>query len=222
LSFDDGLAPVYSNALPLLQKFHFLSTQFLPTGFIDQKGRFTRSMVQDFSRYGHEVASHSVTHPFLTNFTKDQLDQEFMQSQQQIFSITGIRPTSLATPYGAYNPTVIKEASNYFQFVRNVNVGFNSRDNADSFDIKVQNITASTTINDIKTWVSAAKRDRTWLVLVYHNVSDDVTNAGFFNTPPGELERHFQLIQASGIAVLPINQAATELKAQSFSIGKWD
>lgn len=222
LSFDDGLAPVYSNALPLLQKFHFLSTQFLPTGFIDQKGRFTRSMVQDFSRYGHEVASHSVTHPFLTNFTKDQLDQEFMQSQQQIFSITGIRPTSLATPYGSYNPTVIKEASNYFQFVRNVNVGFNSRDNADSFDIKVQNITASTTINDIKTWVSAAKRDRIWLVLVYHNVSDDVTNAGFFNTPPGELERHFQLIQASGIAVLPINQAATELKAQSFSIGKWD
>ena len=222
LSFDDGLDPVYNNALPLLQRFHFLSTQFIPTGFIDQKGRFTRSMVQEFARYGHEVGSHSVTHSFLTNFTKDQLDQEFLQSQQQIFAITGIRPTSLATPYGAYNPTVIKESSNYFQFVRNVNVGFNSPDNADSFDIKVQNITTATTINDIKTWINTAKRDRTWLVLVYHNVSEDIASAGFFNTPPSELEKHFQLIQASGISVLPINQAATELKAQSWSLGRMD
>ena len=96
-----------------------------------------------------------------------------------------------------------------------MNVGFNSRDNADSFDIKVQNITATTTLDTIATWVAKAKIDRTWLVLVYHNVSQDVTNAGLYNTTPGDLEKHLQLIQASGISVLPVNQAVLELKSQS-------
>lgn len=215
LSFDDGLDPVFTNGLPLLQKYGFTSTQFIPTGFIDQPGHFTRSMVQGFANSGHEIGSHSVRHPTLTRLTKAQLDQELMQSQQDLFTITGIKPTSLATPYGAYNTTVIQDASNYFRSMRNVNVGFNSRDNADSFDIKVQNITATTTLNNIASWVAKARMDRTWLVLVYHNVSPDAANAGIYNTTPKELEKHLQLIQASGVTVLPVNQAVAELKSQS-------
>ena len=215
LSFDDALDPVYTNGLPLLQKYGFQSTQFIPTGFIDKPGRFTRSMVQGFAHSGHEIASHSVTHPVLTSLTNAQLDQELTQSQQDLFAITGMKATSLATPYGAYNTTVIQDSANYYRAMRNVNVGFNSRDNADSFDIKVQNITATTTLDTIATWVAKAKIDRTWLVLVYHNVSQDVTNAGLYNTTPGDLEKHLQLIQASGISVLPVNQAVLELKSQS-------
>lgn len=215
LSFDDGFDPVFTNGLPLLQKYGFLSTQFIPTSFIDQPGRFTRSMVQSFAHSGHEIASHTVTHPTLTSLSKAQIDQELMQSQQDLFAITGTRPTSLATPYGAYNSTVIQESSSYYRSMRNVNVGFNSRENADSFDIKVQDITASTTINDVTKWLAKAKADRTWLVLVYHNISSDLSNAGIYNTPPSEFEKHLQLIQSSGITVLPINQAVTELKAQA-------
>jgi peptidoglycan/xylan/chitin deacetylase (PgdA/CDA1 family) len=215
LSFDDGFDPVYTNGLPLLQKYGVITTQFIPTGFLDQPGRFTRSMVQNFAHSGHEIGSHTVTHPILTSLSKAQIDQELMQSQQDLFAITGIRPTSLATPYGAYSSTVTQESSNYYRSMRNVNVGFNSRDNADSFDIKVQDITATTTLNDITTWLAKSKADRTWLVLVYHNLSSDSANAGLYNTPPGEFEKHLQLIKASGITILPINQAVAELKAQS-------
>ena len=215
LTFDDALDPVYTNGLPLLQKYGFLSTQFIPTGFIDRPGRFTRKMLQTLSHFGHEIGSHSVTHPALTSLTKAQLDQELMQSQQDLFAITGIRPTSLATPFGAYNTSVIQDSSNYFRSMRNVNVGFNSRDNADAFDIKVQNITATTTLNNIATWVAKAKADRTWLVLVYHNLSQDPVNSGLYNTTPSDLEKHLQLIRASGVTVLPVNQAVLELKAQS-------
>lgn len=215
LSFDDGFDPVYTNGLPLFQKYGVVTTQFIPTGFIDQQGRFTRSMVQSFAHSGHEIGSHTVTHPFLTSLSKAQVDQELMQSQQEIFTITGIRPTSLATPYGAYSSTVTQESSNYYRAMRNVNVGFNSRENADAFDIKVQDITATTTINDISTWLAKSKADKTWLVLVYHNLSADQANAGLYNTPPDEFEKHLQLIKASGITILPMNQAVAELKAQS-------
>ena len=215
LSFDDGFDPVYTNGLPLFQKYSVPTTQFIPTGFIDQPGRFTRNMVQGFAKAGHEIGSHSVTHPALTSLSKNQIDQELLQSQQDLFAITGIKPTSFATPYGAYNSTVTHESSNYYNSMRNVNFGFNSRDNADTFDIKVQDITASTTIDDIRSWVNKAISDRTWLVLVYHNVSSDQAHAGLYNTVPTELEKHLQFIHQSGITVLPVNQAVQELKAQS-------
>lgn len=55
---------------------------------------------------GHEVANHSYSHKKLTSLGVNQLKQEIQNTQTAISSVTGVTPTLLRVPYGAFNQTV--------------------------------------------------------------------------------------------------------------------
>ena len=59
---------------------------------------------------GHEIGSHSDTHPHVNNLSYEQNIEEIEKSNDKIESITGNRTNLYRTPYGEYNSTVIKAA----------------------------------------------------------------------------------------------------------------
>ena len=59
---------------------------------------------------GHEIGSHSDTHPHVNNLTYEQNIEEIEKSNEKIKNITGIKTDLYRTPYGEYNQTVIKAA----------------------------------------------------------------------------------------------------------------
>ena len=65
---------------------------------------------------GHEIGTHSDTHPHVNKLTYEENIQELEKSSEEIQKITGVKPTLYRTPYGEYNNTVIKSAneSGYF------------------------------------------------------------------------------------------------------------
>lgn len=63
--------------------------------------------VEALSRAGHEVMNHSNTHPDLTGLSPDQIISEINTCNDAIRDITGVQPTLIRVPYGAYNDTVI-------------------------------------------------------------------------------------------------------------------
>jgi hypothetical protein len=77
----------------------------------------------------------------------------------------------------------------------------------------VQDVTSSTSLAQIQSWVAQAQATKTWLVLVYHQVSTD-PNAGDYNTTPAQLNDQFNAIKTSGIPVVTVAQALAELKPQ--------
>jgi len=60
---------------------------------------------------GHEIASHSDTHPHVNNLTYEENINEIEKSNDKIEKITGHRTNIYRTPYGEYNNTVIKAAN---------------------------------------------------------------------------------------------------------------
>lgn len=60
---------------------------------------------------GHEIASHSDTHPHVNNLTYEENVQEIEKSNQKIEKITGKKTNIYRAPYGEYNDTVIKSAN---------------------------------------------------------------------------------------------------------------
>ena len=59
---------------------------------------------------GHEIASHSNTHPHVNNLTYEENIEEIEKSNEKIEKITGQRTKIYRAPYGEYNNTVIKAA----------------------------------------------------------------------------------------------------------------
>ena len=59
---------------------------------------------------GHEIGSHSNTHPHVNNLTAEKNLEEIKLSVDKIEKITGYKTNLYRAPYGEYNNTVIKTA----------------------------------------------------------------------------------------------------------------
>ena len=66
--------------------------------------------VKKISEAGHEIASHSDTHPHVNNLSYEENIEEIEKSNEKIEKITGNRTNIYRPPYGEYNDTVIKAA----------------------------------------------------------------------------------------------------------------
>ena len=66
--------------------------------------------VKKISEAGHEIASHSDTHPHVNNLTYEENIEEIEKSNDKIEKIIGVRTKLYRAPYGEYNDTVIKSA----------------------------------------------------------------------------------------------------------------
>ena len=60
---------------------------------------------------GHEIASHSDTHPHVNNLSYEENIEEIEKSNAKIEKITGTRTKIYRAPYGEYNNTVIRAAN---------------------------------------------------------------------------------------------------------------
>ena len=64
--------------------------------------------VKKISEAGHEIASHSDTHPHVNNLSYEQNVKEIREANKKIKEITGKDNKIYRAPYGEYNNTVIK------------------------------------------------------------------------------------------------------------------
>jgi peptidoglycan/xylan/chitin deacetylase (PgdA/CDA1 family) len=210
MTFDDGHEDNVSTALPLLNQYGFKTTQCYATTFIEGNAQAINGVLA-FKNSGHEICSHTVTHPFLTSLNATALNYELRHSKQYLESITGLPVFNFASPYGDYNANVNSVIDDYYQSHRTVDEGYNSKDNLDVYRLRVQNVLDTTSANQIKIWIEQAKADNTWLILVYHRVA---SNPGPYDSYTNVFTQHLATIQSSGITVKTYQDALTEVRSQ--------
>ena len=110
LTFDDGYLDNYTAAFPLLQEYGYKATFFVVTDFVDfnREGYMTWAMLEEMSRAGHRIESHSRTHPDLRDKDRDGLIWEMLGSQQTIAAHVGYTPRYFCYPGGDYNEATIQ------------------------------------------------------------------------------------------------------------------
>jgi peptidoglycan/xylan/chitin deacetylase (PgdA/CDA1 family) len=106
ITFDDGYGDFYNEAFPVLNKFNFTASVYLPTSFIGKgalqfKGRdcLTWSEVRELHKYGISFGSHTVTHPQLSSLDKALVEKEISDSKKDIEDNIGSVVDSFAYPY---------------------------------------------------------------------------------------------------------------------------
>src|SRR5215468_10749462 len=98
MTFDDGLsATLTPKLLDLLAAHHIKATFFV----IGENVAEHPEIVARAAREGHEIASHSWSHPNLSKMSLESVRSQLQRTDDAIKSATGKRPTLLRPPYGS-------------------------------------------------------------------------------------------------------------------------
>ncbi len=120
LTFDDGYKSVFINAFPVIKKYHYPITVFLPTEAIEKHypAYLTFKQIKIMKQYGVDFESHSYAHPRFTSPPKAMSKKEYIdwiksdleKSISFFEKYFGYKPFAFAIPYGDYNRTIINVA----------------------------------------------------------------------------------------------------------------
>lgn len=111
LTFDDGFRDFREYAWPLLQRYGFAATVFLPTDHIGGVNRWDGHLseqvplldwdeIRELRNEGVEFGSHSGSHPALTSLSPTEIAREALRSRRTIEEKLGAPVSSIAYPYG--------------------------------------------------------------------------------------------------------------------------
>ncbi len=184
-TFDDGYLSQLTEAARILGTRGFAATEYIAlrrlTEAPDEWGSsFMRwdDLTRLQREYGWEIASHSISHPLLTEVSAQQLEQELRDSKAQLLA-HGFDTTGFAAPYGDYNDAVLRKAAALYRHFR----PFHDTDTLNAFPVDRALITVKqvqsggtepevpvTTVAEVKGWIDQAVREKAWLVLVLHDL----------------------------------------------------
>ncbi len=106
ITFDDGFRDFYTDAFPILNKYNFSATVFLPTAFINHKrlsfkGKecLTWNEVRRLSKEGIIFGSHTVSHLHLYKLKENEIEEEMKTSKEKIETETNLKIESFSYPY---------------------------------------------------------------------------------------------------------------------------
>ncbi|MBQ9980700.1 MAG: polysaccharide deacetylase family protein [Oscillospiraceae bacterium] len=89
--------------IDILAKYDVKATFFV----VGDWARKYPESVKALSDAGHEVMNHSDKHPDLTTLSLDAMTAEITACNDAVAAITGVTPTLIRVPYGAYNDQVV-------------------------------------------------------------------------------------------------------------------
>ncbi len=114
LTFDDGYADNLINAAPILKQFGFHATCYVVSGRIGahnawdaetlavEKPLMNHVELQRWLADGHEIGSHTVSHPHLHRLTRSAAEEEIAGSRSELQRLTGAAIDHFCYPYGEY------------------------------------------------------------------------------------------------------------------------
>jgi peptidoglycan/xylan/chitin deacetylase (PgdA/CDA1 family)/uncharacterized protein YjdB len=185
IDFDDGYQSMYDNGLPILDAAGLKSSQYIITQKVGTDSYVTLDELMQMYENGHEIGVHTRNHYNLTTLTQAQMTDEILGAKQDLIS-WGITPTTLAYPYGGYNPTVeMVVQDSGLRGARDSDLGYNSSGLALTFGgplyhdthplelwSEAAEVDMNTTLSDITSEIDYAVANNLWLIILFHRVDE--------------------------------------------------
>jgi peptidoglycan/xylan/chitin deacetylase (PgdA/CDA1 family) len=149
LTFDDGFRNFFEHAFPVLQEFHFPATVFAVSGYCSQRNTWPSQPLRPFvpkldlmswseleqiSKAGICVGSHTVTHPRMSRLAEADIENELRVSRAELEDRIGKAVDVFAYPYGDSTPSVRRAVARHFRLACGTRLDFVSPD-SDSMEL---------------------------------------------------------------------------------------
>lgn len=107
ISFDCAWGVDYTDSLLETMQNHNVKCTFFAVEFwVDKHPDY----VKKIDDAGHEMGTHSATHPYMSKLSKSAIIKELTTSSEKISAITGKKVEVFRAPYGDYNDLLIETA----------------------------------------------------------------------------------------------------------------
>lgn len=115
ITFDDGYADNFENALPVLRENGFTATVYVAASFIGRRIRFDHTVdplgdllmseeqIREWTRAGMHVESHGLSHGNLAKMTEAEVRRELIESRAILEPITGKAVRHFSYPFGGFH-----------------------------------------------------------------------------------------------------------------------
>lgn len=204
IAFDDGWASQYERAFPIMERFGFRGTAFVVPYLVGAERYMTEAMIADLYAAGWDVAGHY--HPSLEGREDPELGHILRDVHAYLKDRGWKRGSKLfAYPQGYFDgPVLVPAVARHFQAARTVVPGLEPLPVADPMRLRSLEVHPDTTEAEIEAALSAAERERAWLILVFHRFADQTV----YDTEitPAAFERTLDRVAASGLPVLPMSE----------------
>ena len=108
ISFDCAWGVDYTDKLLAIMKTENVRCTFFTVQFWAEK---YPEYLKKISDLGHEIGTHSATHPYMSKLSKSQIEKELSTSINAIESVTNKKVQLFRPPYGDYNNLLIETAT---------------------------------------------------------------------------------------------------------------
>jgi peptidoglycan/xylan/chitin deacetylase (PgdA/CDA1 family) len=211
VTFDDGWESVYTDGLPVLQEDGIPTTQYIIAGEFSNPAYMTYDQVKAFKGAGHDIGSHTMTHPDLTTLSEDQLFYQLSESKN-VLSAFQPNVRDFATPYSSSNATTEAYVKRLYRSNRlsdgtktfNPEKDINMAVNFNPYAINAFAVTRQTNIATIQSYIDYTVAHNGWLVLVYHQINDNPGDD--YGVSKKDFKQQMDLVSKTNIRVATLGQ----------------
>lgn len=178
ITFDDASRAQYEHGLRLAVAHDLVGTLFVPTSLVEAAlpGDWTLTWdeVRAFHAAGWEIGAHGASHARLPDLPADQLPAEIDGSAAAIADRIGEAPVAFSSPFGAFSDATLDRIMETYQahLSWKGHGGRNPRAALDPRLIGRLEVVNTMTPVEVCGEMVASARDETWLVLLFHGVTE--------------------------------------------------
>jgi peptidoglycan/xylan/chitin deacetylase (PgdA/CDA1 family) len=163
LTFDDGFADFYQQALPILRHRNFTATLYIVTGFVGNMSKWLQrareperpmlnwQQIVEISSSGIECGAHTHSHPKLDALPLPVARNEIVRSKELLEDHLGLQVSSFAYPFGYHTAALrqlVQEAG--FRSACTANLALHP-DTTEHFALQRLMVTPNTNIDKFRT-----------------------------------------------------------------------
>jgi peptidoglycan/xylan/chitin deacetylase (PgdA/CDA1 family) len=169
ITFDDAKPSHFYYAFPELTKRNFRATFFIHISGVEDWERW-RAM----SRQGHEITSHTRTHPKLTELPLEKVEKELYLSKLDIIKHLGIQEdvATFSYPYNLHNQDIVDLVKKHYLAARGTwGLNSNSLTENERYLLKAVSIGPNYTLDEIRRDIHYTIHSRGWMILYQHSLN---------------------------------------------------
>lgn len=174
-AFDDGYESDYTEARPVLDKYHFSGTSYVIGSMVGGSGRMNVTQLKNLQNLnGWDIAAHSYAHSNLTARVRSEIDNDLSLSKQ-FLERNGLYKGSdhFAYPFGEFdNDNLQSVVQKYFITARTTEGPSETLPPSDPYRLRAMVVLNTTSPAQVSEKVQAAIAGGDWLILVFHRIVD--------------------------------------------------